>query len=426
MEILSPYNAIIIFSVTIILSFLFDKISEKTNIPSVLLLILLGVGVQYTLKYFMIDLPNIFPVLEILGIIGLIMIVLEAALELKLKKEKLQPILKSLLIACVGLVATTAAIMGILYHFVPGMTCESAWLYATSLSILSSAIVIPSVDGLSDIKKEFHIYESTFSDILGIIMFYFLIELFSSEGSTVIVEYSVSLILTIVVSLILSYGIILIFQRIKRQVKLFLLIAVLLLFYALGKKLHLSSLIMILIFGLVIANAKLFFIGKIKKYLRIETTDEIWHELHMVTAETAFVIRTLFFVVFGLSMLVTSLFNFEVALISSIIIIATYLIRFIILRLFVGKDILPQLFIGPRGLITVLLFYAIPVEFQVISFEPGILFFVIIGTSVIMTFALIYHKRKKLQFSTVNTPDITLEDKADQVLDNTIQKDIDA
>ncbi|MDX5467286.1 MAG: hypothetical protein LPJ99_10490, partial [Cyclobacteriaceae bacterium] len=69
-------------------------------------------------------------------------------------------------------------------------------------------------------------------------------------------------------------------------------------------------------------------------------------------------------------------------------------IRFVLLLIFEGRDILPQVFIAPRGLITVLLFYAIPVEAQIASFEPGVLLFVIIGTSLIMTFAMIYEKRR--------------------------------
>ena len=55
---------------------------------------------------------------------------------------------------------------------------------------------------------------------------------------------------------------------------------------------------------------------------------------------------------------------------------------------------MPQLFIAPRGLITVLLFYAIPAEAQIATFEPGILLFVIIGTSLIMTWAMIKDKKK--------------------------------
>lgn len=62
--------------------------------------------------------------------------------------------------------------------------------------------------------------------------------------------------------------------------------------------------------------------------------------------------------------------------------------------IFVGKDMLPQLFIAPRGLITVLLFYAIPEEAKVEGFDSGILLFVIIATSLIMTFAMIYDKRR--------------------------------
>jgi hypothetical protein len=113
-----------------------------------------------------------------------------------------------------------------------------------------------------------------------------------------------------------------------------------------------------------------------------------------VTLETAFVVRTFFFVIFGLTIAIASLFNLQVALVSVLIILSIYAIRFVILRTFIGSDILPQLFIAPRGLITILLFYAIPSEAQVATFEPGILLFVIIGTSLIMTWAMIKDKKK--------------------------------
>ena len=58
---------------------------------------------------------------------------------------------------------------------------------------------------------------------------------------------------------------------------------------------------------------------------------------------------------------------------------------------------MPQLFIAPRGLITVLLFYAIPKEAEVATFEPGILLFIIIGTSLIMTGGMIYEKKRANQ-----------------------------
>ncbi|PIE49620.1 MAG: sodium:proton exchanger [Flavobacteriales bacterium] len=394
MEIFSSYNLIIEVSLIIIISFIFNGLSKKTNIPSVLMLIVLGVGLQYVVDYFTTEELNFLPILEVLGIFGLIMIVLEAALELELKREKLMPIFKSLIIALIGLVASAWVAALLLYQFIPEMTMESAWMYATPLSILSSAIIIPSVTELVSHKKEFHIYESTFSDILGIMMFYFLADKFNPEKTGGVVGFVGNLVLTVVVSVVASYLIILIFQKMKSQAKLFLLIAVLLLLYALGKKMHLSSLIIILIFGLVIANMKLFFSGRLSKFLEYSKAHQIYHELHIITLETAFVVRTFFFVIFGLTIAVSSLFNLDVALISLLIIASIYIIRFVLLRLFLGSDITPQLFIAPRGLITVLLFYAIPEEAAIASFEPGILLFIIIGTSLIMTFAMIYDKRR--------------------------------
>ncbi|MEM8586092.1 MAG: cation:proton antiporter, partial [Bacteroidota bacterium] len=284
MDIMENYNLIIEASVIIILSFLFSEISKKTSIPSVLLLIFLGVGLKLILDQFGYELPGLMGILTLLGTVGLIMIVLEAALELKLERDKYIPILKSLLIAFVGLLGSIWVAAIIIENMIPGMDTQMAWIYATPLSVLSSAIIIPSVDSLKPQKREFHIYESTFSDILGIIIFYFLLDQagFGEHASDAaahasdhadgthahgqsfsagLVAYLINILITIVASIAASYIIVLIFQRIKTPVKLFLLIAVLLLLYAIGKKLHLSALIIILIFGLVIANLKLFFRG---------------------------------------------------------------------------------------------------------------------------------------------------------------------
>lgn len=408
MDQISEITQIIAASIVIILSFIFGEISKRTNIPSVLMLIILGILAKLGLDAAGLGDQNFFPVLKVLGTVGLIMIVLEAALELKLEREKYLSIGKALLIALIGLVLSAWAAAEILQYFIAGMDSATAWLYATPLSILSSAIIIPSVTGLKKEKKEFHIYESTFSDILGIMLFYFLTsQLHGSHGEVVgehladtaehssgALAYGVKILITIVVSLVASYLIVLIFQRIKSHVKLFLLIAVLLLLYALGKTFHLSSLIMILIFGLMIANLRLFFQGPLKKWLDYKSAMHIYEGLHVVTMETAFVVRTFFFVIFGITISLATLFSWEVAIVSSLIILSIYLIRFITLRIFIGKDILPQLFVAPRGLITVLLFYAIPDEVKNPNFNPGILLFIIIATSLIMTFAMIVDKKR--------------------------------
>ncbi len=396
MDIFSSYNLIIEASVILILSFWFNSLSRKTNIPSVLMLIVLGIILQYVALAFVDQLPDLFPALEVLGIVGLIMIVLEAALELELRRNKIWILLKSMAIALIGLGLSAWVAAWILHSLVPDMSLIQAWVYATPLSILSSAIIIPSVGRLPLKKKEFHIYESTFSDIAGIILFYFLLGQLNPAEQASVAGFAGSILLTVVIAVIASYGIILIFQEIKTQAKLFLLIAVLLLLYAIGKKLHLSSLIIILVFGLVIANMRLFFGGPLKKFLKEEQAKQIYKELHIITLESAFVVRTFFFVVFGITIVLSTLLSVRVLLISILILASIYGIRFILLRVFMGRDIFPQLFVAPRGLITVLLFYAIPSDSQVAGFDPGILLFVIIGTSLIMTWAMIRDRKKSM------------------------------
>ena len=191
------------------------------------MLIVLGIILQFGLKYMLgeeVDFEkSLRGTLEIIGTIGLIMIVLEAALELELKPEKLIPILKSMAIALIGLVSSAWVAAFIMTQFIEGMSMQNAWLYATPLSILSSAIIIPSVKGLKESKKEFHIYESTFSDIMGIMMFYFLTGALDPENQSGATGFALNIVLTIVIAIIASYALVLIFQKIKSQAKQFLL-----------------------------------------------------------------------------------------------------------------------------------------------------------------------------------------------------------
>ena len=414
MEQFGSYPLIIGASLIIIASFLFSEIAKRTNVPSVLLLILLGMGIKLGLDAWGTAPIDLSYPLELFGIVGLIMIVLEAALELKLDRDKLLPIGRAFGLAAVGLLLSTWIAAEILEAAIDGMTTQSAWLYATPLSILSSAIIIPSVGGLRRDKKEFHIYESTFSDILGIIVFYFLTGPFEGGGEDLgehagtgagevaaeaasaghgLLEYGGILLATVVIAVLASYALVLVFQTLKSHVKLFLLIAVLLLEYAIGKTYHLSSLIIILVFGLMFANIDLL-PRVLRRPIKPAKVREIYEGLHVVTLETAFLVRTFFFVIFGLTIDPSSLLSVEVVSISSLIIASIFLVRFALLRLAVGRDLFPQVFVAPRGLITVLLYNAIPGGALVAGFQPGILLFVIIGTSLIMTFAMIRDKNR--------------------------------
>ena len=394
---MDAYYFVIAASLLIIISHLFGIVAKKTNVPSVLLLIALGIGLHYGLEFFL-DFNLVEPlkkVLPVLGIVGLIMIVLEAALDLKLEKKRSRLIGSSFAVALLSLVGSTLAVATVINFFFIADFYVSM-IYATPLAIMSSAIVLPSVAGLSEHKREFMIYEATFSDILGIMLFYFLIE--ERENASfmdVTNEVVGSVFLTLIISIGVGIALVWVIQRITSKVKLFLLISVLMLLYAIGKKMGLSSLLIILFFGLMLSNNKLIFRGRLKKLIRPEVMGSVVQEMHLITGETAFVVRTFFFVVFGMTIDLAALFDLDVALISVLIIALLYAIRYLFLRLFEGKNLKPISLVAPRGLISVLLYYAIldapnsHVQYFNDFFQIGVLFFVIIISSLIMMFSLI-------------------------------------
>ena len=358
------------------------------------MLIGLGVIINYSLRFSGAAKPDLLPILEVLGVVGLILIVLEAALDLQLLKEKIGLIIKSFLVALIGLGAT-AYLAALSLNFLMGVEILNALLYTIPLSILSSAIILPSIDDLNEEKREFMIYESTFSDIIGIVGFYSVLTMVGSNaGESVYGEVAGSLALTIIISVVISYILIYVFQNIKGHVKLFLLIAILLLLYAIGKMFHLSSLIIILIFGIILNNYKVFFRGGLIKLLNEEKVDEVLDDMKVITAETAFVVRTFFFIIFGWSVYLGSLLSFKVMGIGMVILAIIYAIRAIVLFLFNGRDIITQLFLAPRGLITILLFFAIPEELSIGKEFQGVLLFVILISCLIMTWSMIISKNK--------------------------------
>ncbi len=392
---MNAYLFIIGLCVIIILSFFTNILSRKTNIPSVLVLIALGIGLNQVLVSFNSE-PDFSRSLEILGIVGLIMIVLEAALDLELKKEKWPIIWKSFTIASLSLAFTSVLLSLLLLLFKPDMSFLEALVYALPLSIMSSAIVIPSVANLGKYKKEFMIYEGTFSDILGIMVFYMIVENIDVEGMRQLsLVITGNLFLTLVASVVLSYLLLYIIQNIRGEAKFFLFLAVLVLLYSVGKLFHLSSLIIILMFGLLLRNHKVLLFWKLEEWLKDERMETLFDQFKMITVETSFLVRTFFFVVFGMTLPLTSLLNGQVWLISFIFIVVTYLLRFGLFFVIDRRETMPQTFIAPRGLISILLFFAIPDSLRYEGFDNGILFLVIISTSIVMAWALITYRKTR-------------------------------
>ena len=85
---------IITFCVLLLIAYVFDLTSSKTKIPSVILLLILGWSVKQLTIMLGIQLPDFSPILPVLGTVGLVLIVLEGALELELNKSKFEALTK--------------------------------------------------------------------------------------------------------------------------------------------------------------------------------------------------------------------------------------------------------------------------------------------------------------------------------------------
>ena len=395
MKEIGAYGYIIAICLLVILSYLFNLISRRTGIPSVLLLLLTGIGVRETLVFNNISVEVSPQMVEIFGILGLIMIILEAGLDLQLGKKKIKLIRNAFFSGLIILVLSAIAISSFLYFYLKEdfILCL---IYALPLSVVSSAIVIPSISHLDEHKKEFLVYETSFSDILGIIFFNYLIAGNLLKGSNITWFFG-SLIISIVLSIVLSFLMLFMLTRITTKVRFFLVFAVLIFLYAGGKMLHLPSLFIILLFGLIVSNWQLSIFNRLYKWVSIQQVDDVSHLLHSLTAESSFLIRTFFFFIFGLTIDIRLIMDKDVILAGSAIVILLLFIRFIYLRFFLRSHIVPEVFFMPRGLITILLFYSIPQLYKLSKFNEGILFFVILITSIIMMIGSIAYGKPKLQ-----------------------------
>ncbi len=386
---------LLVLGVVIVLSFFFNNIAKRTNIPAVLMLMILGYGIGYFVPQNDTYTGFLQVTLSLLGTIGVILIVLEASLDLHLDRKKMPMILAALGLAA-SLLGISSWLITLPMVYLLGMGWLQAWLYSVPLAVMSSAIIIPSIGRLSKESKEFLTFEAAFSDIFGIILFYALAGAADPdhEGSVFLGSLG-EIIITGILSLLITYGLVFLFKAIQGHVKLFFLIAVLLALYGAGKWFHLSPLLLILVFGLSLNNKSLFFPERIAFMIDDEIFKDIVRDFRVITLESSFLVRTFFFVVFGMSIELTPMLDPTVWIISGICLAAIYLTRVLGLKLIKRPTLMPELFVAPRGLITVLLFYSIPLNMEMENFNKGILVLTILFTSFVMTFGLIWDANKQ-------------------------------
>jgi cell volume regulation protein A len=350
--------AIIITICSILLvAYLFDITSSKTRIPSVILLLLFGWIVRQLTIKFSINTPELSALLPIYGTIGLILIVLEGSLELELNSSKMSIIKKSCLAALIPMLIIVFILAFAFQYFQPGLSFRDALTNAIPLGVISSAIAIPSVKYLSADNREFITYESSLSDIFGVIFFNFIALNQLNKASTAL-ESGVHLIVMIGVSFIATLLLAYLLGKIDHHVKFMPIILLVLLIYAISKLYHLPALIFILIFGLFLGN-----LDELKKYkwinrLKPEKLNKEVHKFKELIIEATFLVRSIFFLLFGFLIEYEEILNRNTFIWAAGIVMGVLIIRAAIFKL-LRLPLRPLLFIAPRGLITMLLFLSI-------------------------------------------------------------------
>ncbi|MBK8567263.1 MAG: sodium:proton antiporter [Saprospiraceae bacterium] len=384
---MGTYPILMLLCGLVIFSYLFDIFSRKTKVPSVLLLLATGVGLQLLANAFQLKIVDFGKVLPLLGTIGLILIVLEGALELRYTKEKKRVILQSLGASFFLLLGSSLAI-GWLFQYVTDAPFKTCLLNAIPFSTISSAIAIPSVANLAEKKKEFIVYESTFSDILGIMFFNFMtaneeISLGSFVGLTI------ETVLVLLLAAAFCFALLYLLKRIDHHIKFFLIIALLVLIYAIGKHYHLSTLIIILVFGLFLNNTQIFDFEWFRKRFQYADFNKDLGQLHLLTGESAFLIRTFFFIVFGFTMQLDGLKNLATIGNGLATVGIIYLMRWAYLKFVARVELNPELYVSPRGLISILLFFSLPTSAKLGGIDSSLLLFAILATGLVMTYGLV-------------------------------------
>ena len=401
---MNTLDILFVLPLLIIFSYLFDAFARKTKFPSVILLMATGIIIRFVISFSGYEnfafLDNLIPVL---GTIGLILIVLEGAIELEITREKLPLIIKGFLAALIILIGNIY-VLQFLFKTLFEMEGAPAVLFAIPLAIISSAVAIPSASSLLQLEREFVVYESTFSDILGIMIFNYALRQLESQqpllGAEPMVSLGLQIIGVIVISLLITYVLFRMMQQIDHKVKFFLILALLILVYAFGKVLHLPALVTIFIFGIFLSNVKSLLPPFLRKTLDLEATEKELHEFHILTAESTFLVRTFFFLFFGFSIQLSDFTSTSPVLYGLLIFLAMFVLRYVY---FTATSLKlkpsPLVYMSPRGLISILLFLQLN-EVNFINLEESpvderLLLIVILSSMLVMLLGTMKKDQKK-------------------------------
>lgn len=383
---------IIATSILLLVAYLFDLTAAKTKIPSVILLLALGYLVSHGATWLGFEMPDLGRVLPVFATLGLILIVLEGSLELELNKSKIGLIAKSLFGALLGMFALAFGLAW-LFNYLYEIEIAKGLINAIPLCVISSAIAIPTVRNLKANIREFAIYESSLSDIIGVIFFNFMVfnEVYNVQSFS---HFGLELVLILAISATSTVALAWLLNRIDHHIKFVPIVLLIIIIYEVLKEYHLPSLIFILIFGLFLGNLDEISNNRFIKKLKPDSLNKEVTRFKNLITEGTFLIRAMFFLIFGYQIETSDIISTDTLALSIAIVIGIYTIR--LLQLVISNlPLFPLLFVAPRGLITILLFISIMPEDTIPIVNNSLITKIIIETALIMMFGMMVNPTKK-------------------------------
>ncbi len=378
-------TAILAVSALLVLAYLLDVFGRRTRIPPVVLLILAGIVGRQVLDRLGLHLGWVDPLVPIIGTLGLILIVLEGALDLSLRRERAPLIARASFVMLAGFVACVAGFT-VLFQHALGLEAGPAALAAIAVSVISSAVAIPGAAGLPEPTREFVVYESSLSDIVGVLVFYAWLESHGVFRHFVPALFG-GMLVSLVAAAIAGLGILFLINRVAGHVRFLPLLAGLTLLYAIGKELHLSPLVLILVCGLLLNNTHLLAGVPRLSRLCLPGYDHTLREFKGLVAELTFAVKSFFFLMLGYWTDLSAMTDWRAWAVMIAGLGFIYPVRYALLRLARQPDASRLVWIAPRGLITVLLFLTAATTAGLDRFPFGAIMLLVLATAALTAFA---------------------------------------
>ncbi|MBU0765705.1 MAG: cation:proton antiporter [Bacteroidetes bacterium] len=348
--------AIIFLGLLIFLSHLFNGLFDKTKIPNVLLLLLIGIIVGPIGGWVSIDFFGSFG--SVFTTITLIVILFESGANLKFSEIKVA--IGSALVLTIVNFVFTIVIATLVVNLFTSLDMLSSIFIGSIIGGTSSAVVIPMVKQLKLANKSQTVLflESALSDVLCLVVGLAVLEgmrlgaidiggVFSKMGMSFLFAALLGLVAGIVWSILLN-----LIRGLHNS--MFTTLAFVFILYGIIELLNFNGGISVLTFGILVGNSS--FLSKIKGFRKVFAIDPGTFNDNEKSffGEIVFVLQTYFFVYIGIAIRFDNIGYYLLGLliVTAIILVRPFGIKLVTRKNTTVRDTAIMSVMTPKGLIT--------------------------------------------------------------------------